>query len=132
LKTITLKGKVFSGHGSGTKFLSLLWVRKQIREKFGFEPFLGTLNLKLSQESTEAKQKLAKTGKAIEIVPEKGFCMGLCFKARIMDKVDGAIVLPQVPSYPNDVLEVIAPVSLRETLKLREGDEVQLTAYLPQ
>jgi riboflavin kinase len=132
LKTIILKGKVFSGHGSGTKFLKLPWVRKQIREKFGFEPFLGTLNLRLSKESAEVKKQFAKTAKVIEIVPEKGFCKGLCFKAKIMDKINGAIVLPQVPSYPDDVLEVIAPVSLRETLKLREGDEVQLTAYLPQ
>jgi riboflavin kinase len=132
LKTITLKGKVFSGHGGGTKFLSLPWVRKQIIEKLGFEPFLGTLNLRLSKESAEVKKKLVKTAKAIEILPKKGFCVGLCFKAKIMDKVEGAIVLPQVPSYADDVLEVIAPVSLRETLKLREGDEVRLTVYLPQ
>jgi len=130
LKTIILKGKVFSGQGGGTKFLKLPWVRRQINEKLWFEPFLGTLNLKLSKESAEAKKDLLKTGKAIEIVPEKGFCRGLCFKALIMDKVEGAIVLPQVSSYPDDVLEVIAPVSLRETLRLREGDEVQLTVYL--
>jgi len=130
LKIVTLKGKVFSGQGGGTRFLRFPWVRKQIVEKLGFEPFLGTLNLRLSEESIEAKKELLKTGKAVQIVPEKGFCLGLCFKTLIMEKVEGAIVLPQVPSYPDDVLEVIAPVSLRETLRLREGDEVQLTVYL--
>jgi riboflavin kinase len=48
-----------------------------------------------------------------------------------MDKVEGAIIIPQVPFYPEDVLEVIAPFSLRERLKLRDGDEVRLTVYPP-
>ncbi len=107
-------------------------MRKQIVEKLGFEPYLGTLNLRLTKESTEAKKQLLKQGKAIEIVPVKGFYRGLCFKARIMDRVEGAIIIPQVPSYSKDVLEVIASAHLRETLKLREGDEVRLTVYLPE
>jgi riboflavin kinase len=131
LKTVTLQGRVFSGQGDGTKFLSLPWVQKQIIEKLGFKPFLGTLNLHLTQKSTEAKKELIETGKAIIIVPVKGFCCGLCYKARIMDKIDGAIIIPQAPDYPRALLEVIAPVSLRKTLKLREGDEVQLSVYLP-
>ena len=131
MKSVTLRGKVFTGEGDGTKFLSLPWVRKQIKEKLGFEPFLGTLNLRLTQESIKAKKALTETGKAIMIVPVKGFCCGLCYKARIMDKIDGAIIVPQVPNYPEDFLEVIASVSLRKTLKLREGDEVQLSVYLP-
>lgn len=132
MKTIILHGKVFSGHGSGTKYLKLSWVKKQITEKLGFEPFLGTLNLRLKKESVEAKKKLLKSEKAIEIVPREGFCLGLCFKARVMDKVDGAVVLPQVPHYPENVLEVIAPVSLRKTLGFKEDDEVRLSVYLPE
>ena len=131
MSTIVLQGKVSSGHGGGTKFLKLPWVRKQITKKLGFEPFLGTLNLQLKKQSKETKKTLLKTGKAIEIIPKKGFCRGLCFKARIMNKVEGAVVLPQTPSYPEDVLEIIAPVSLRKTLKLKDGDEAQLTIYLP-
>jgi len=65
------------------------------------------------------------------ILPEKGFHCGLCYKVCIMDKIDGAIVIPQVPDYPKTLLEVIAPVDLRKTLELREGDEVQLSVYLP-
>lgn len=65
------------------------------------------------------------------IVPVKGFCCGLCYKARVMDRIDGVIIIPKVPDYPKDLLEVIAPVSLRRTLKLREGDEVRLSVYLP-
>jgi len=108
----------------------LPWVKKQIVEKLGFEPYTGTLNIKLTKESITARNQLLKR-KAIEIVPVKGFCCGLCFKAWIMDKVECAIIIPQVPSYPEDVLEVVAPLFLRERLRLRDGDEVRLTVYPP-
>jgi riboflavin kinase len=130
LQTVILRGKVFSGHGGGTKFIKLPWVRRQIIEKLGFEPYCGTLNLKLTEGSIAIKQQLLKL-RAIGIVPVKGFCCGLCFKARIMDKVEGAIIIPQVPSYPENVLEVISPICLRERLGLRDGDEVRLTVYPP-
>ncbi|MGQ9565743.1 MAG: DUF120 domain-containing protein [Candidatus Bathyarchaeales archaeon] len=131
MKKIVLKGRIFSGHGGGTLYLTLPWVKKQIIEKLGFEPYTGTLNLKLPKETVERKKQLLRSGMAIKIIPEKGFCLGLCFKAKIMNEIHGAIVLPQVPGYPEDVLEVIAPVSLRKTLGVTEGDEVQLTVYLP-
>jgi riboflavin kinase len=131
LKIVTLQGKIIAGQGGGTKFLSLPWVQKQIIEKLGFKPFPGTLNLRLTKESIKIKKELVETGKAIIIVPVKGFCCGLCYKARIMDKINGAFIIPQVPSYSEALLEVIAPVSLRKTLKLREGDEVRLTVYPP-
>jgi riboflavin kinase len=131
LKIVTLQGKVITGQGGGTKFLNLPWVQKQIIEKLGFKPFPGTLNLRLTRESVQTKKGFVTTEKAIMIVPVKGFCCGLCYKARIMDKIDGAIIMPQVPSYPEDLLEIIAPVPLRKTLKLREGDEVRLTVYPP-
>ncbi|MBX5326435.1 MAG: DUF120 domain-containing protein [Candidatus Bathyarchaeia archaeon] len=132
MKKIVLKGRIFSGHGGGARYLKLPWVKKQITEKLGFEPFLGTLNLKLSKETVERKKQLLRSSVAIKIIPEEGFCLGLCFKTLIMNKIQGAIVLPQVPGYPEDVLEVIAPVSLRKTLGVTEGDEVQLTVYLPR
>jgi CTP-dependent riboflavin kinase len=131
LKTVILQGKVSSGQGGGTRFLSLPWVQKQIIEKLGFKPFPGTLNLRLTEKSVKTKKELIETGKAIVIVPVKDFCCGFCYKARIMDKVDGAVIMPQVPDYPEELLEIIAPVSLRKTLRLREGDEVRLSVYLP-
>jgi len=107
-------------------------VQRQIIEKLGFTPFPGTLNLRLTQESAQARKQLGEMEKAIIIVPVKGFCCGLCYKARIMGKIDGAVILPQLPDYPEDLLEIIAPVYLRTALGLREGDEVRLTVYSPE
>ena len=103
----------------------------QIIEKLGFKPYLGTLNLHLTQEYARVKRKLIETEDAIIITPVKGYCCGLGFKARVMDKIDGAIIIPQVIDYPENLLEIIAPVSLRKALGLREGDEVRLSVYLP-
>src|SRR5262245_44832979 len=43
-----IEGLVCSGLGRGRDFLSVEWVRRQLREKIGLEPFPGTLNLKVS------------------------------------------------------------------------------------
>jgi riboflavin kinase len=69
-------------------------------------------------------------GEGIIIVPEKGFREGKCFKALVNEKVEGAVVLPNVPDYPLDLLEILAPVNLRETLELTEGKEVKVTIKL--
>jgi len=123
-KSFQLRGKVFSGSGEGAKFIELSWVRKQIAEKLGFVPYPGTLNIKLTEGI--AKFKLLKKAKAIEILPAEGFCRGRCFNACFMDTLKCAIVIPEVENYPEDILEIIAPINLREKFKLKDGDIVDV------
>ncbi len=84
--------------------------------------------MRLSRQSANRKRKLPKT-KTIMICPPKGYCVGLFFKASIRG-LECAIVLPQVEGYAEDLLEVIAPVSLREALKLGDGDTVKVNVYI--
>ena len=121
---IVLKGKVVSGTKKGKLFVGLPWVKKQIKEKLGFNPYLGTLNLQLPNK-TSLKRLYDADG--IIIVPEKGYSDGKCFMAIVNEKVEGAVVLPDVPDYPLDLLEILAPVNLRETLGLKDGMEVEVT-----
>ncbi len=125
MKTLRIKGTVFSGKGEGARFIELPWVKRQIVEKLGFTPYRGTLNLKLSKEEFEHRTLLEKA-EAIEILPVKGFSRGRCFKANVMDKLECAIVIPEIPNYPENVIEVIAPTNLREKLQLRDGDSVEV------
>ena len=118
-----MKGKVFSGNKKGKKFVNLPWVKKQIKEKLGFEPYIGTLNLRLLNEKNIIK--LSKT-KGITIIPRKGYVRGKCFKALVEKKIEGAVVFPNVQGYLNNVLEVLAPVNLRNTLGLKDGDTVEI------
>lgn len=128
-KALAIKGKVFSGSGEGTEFIRLPWVRKQIVEKLGFIPYTGTLNVKLTAESVAIKKSL-KNAKAIEISPIKDFCRGRCFPAYFMQDLKCAIILPEIENYPEDVIEVIASVNLREKFRLKDGDMVEVRIIL--
>ena len=122
---IVFKGTVFSGNGEGRKFIELPWVKQQIQEKLGFTAYAGTLNIRLSKDSIAPKKQLEKA-KRLKVIPEKGYCPGSLIKAKI-GILECAIVIPQVPNYPSNVMEIIAPVYLRERLKLADGSEVTVT-----
>lgn len=123
--SVTLRGKVFSGVDEGSRFINLPWVRRQIIEKVGFNPYPGTLNLRLQR--SEKIENLLKDFNGLKIEPAEGFYGGRCFKALIMGKINGAVVFPDSSRYPKNVLEVIAPFSLRKELRLKDGDEVEIT-----
>ena len=122
---IVFLGTVFSGTGQGKKFIDLPWVKRQIEQKLGFAPYPGTLNLRLTKESIENK-KLLEDAEGFVVEPQAGYCRGVMFRAQI-DSVQSAIIIPKVPNYPNSVLEVIAPVYLREHLNLTDGSQVTVT-----
>jgi riboflavin kinase len=118
-------GTVFSGSGSGKKFVCLPWVKRQIEENLGFSPYPGTLNLYLNKENTK-KKILLENATGIMIEPQAGYCLGLLFKACI-GSLECAAVAPKVPNYPSDILEIISPVYLREHLKLTDGSFVTVS-----
>jgi CTP-dependent riboflavin kinase len=125
LPKIVLMGTVFSGSGSGKKFVCLPWVKRQIEERFNFSPYLGTLNLYLNKENTK-KKILLESATGIMIEPQANYCPGLLFKACV-ESLECAVVAPKVSNYPSDVLEIISPVYLREQLKLTDGSFVTVS-----
>jgi riboflavin kinase len=128
LKKIKLSGKVFSGRGEGEKFLELPWVKRQVKEKLGFIPYHGTLNVRLSEESAK-RRKLLEKATSMKVCPAEGYCSGKIFKA-FVGMLECAIVIPEVAGYPRDVLEIIAPANLREKLQLADGDKITVTVNL--
>jgi riboflavin kinase len=128
LKKIKLSGKVFSGQGEGEKFLELPWVKRQVKEKLGFIPYHGTLNVRLSEESAKRRKLLEKVA-SMKVCPAEGYCSGKIFKA-FVGMLECAIVIPEVAGYPRDVLEIIAPANLREKLQLADGDKITVTVNL--
>ena len=104
-------------------------MKRQIVENLGFTPHSGTLNLKLGKEELRHRNLLEKV-EAIEISPVKGFSRGRLFKAHLTSDVECAIVIPEIPNYPENVIEVIAPTNLREELELKDGDYVEVEILL--
>jgi riboflavin kinase len=125
LPTITIGGTVFSGKGRGKKFVELTWFKQQVEEKLGFSPYLGTLNLRLPDKEVE-KRELLETKGSLTIEPKTGYYSGLLFRATI-EGWECAVVIPIMPNYPKDVLEVIASVYLRGNLKLADGNLVTVS-----
>jgi riboflavin kinase len=127
LKALAIKGTVFSGKGEGAKYAKLTWVRKQIREKLGFDPYPGTLNIRLASDQSARLQNMLRKIRGIEILPEKGFHSAKCFKALLMGKIECAVVFPAVTDYPKSVVELVAPENLKEKLGLKDGDVIEFT-----
>ena len=125
--TVTLRGRVVSGVGEGRAFASLDWARRQFREKLGFNPYAGTLNI---QTIREENIELLRSSKGIQIDPPKGFLGGKCFAALIGKRIYGAVVIPDSSKHPSNVLEIMAPLSLRKEFNLDDGDEVDVQVWL--
>jgi CTP-dependent riboflavin kinase len=123
-----LQGKVVSGLREGRFFTMLPWAREQFVSKLGIDPYPGTLNLKLDNVETLKEWERLKTLRGITIISPEGenSCNAKCFKILIQEKVSGAIVFPEVPSYPSDKLEIIADCNLKETLGIENGEIIQV------
>jgi riboflavin kinase len=123
-----LQGTVISGLGEGRYYMSLAPYVQQFAEKIGFAPYPGTLNIRLESSSLQVRKRLDQ----LEWVQIKGFSAdgrtfgdARCLPCRI-DGIPCGIVIPGRTHYPDDVLELIAPVSLRESLQVKDMDEVKV------
>ncbi len=94
----------------------------------GFTPYVGTLNLHLTEDDAKRKKMLTKEN-ASGIITSKGYCDGLLFKAQI-NSIECGIIVPQVKNYPEDEMEIVANVNLRQQLDLRNGDRVDVTIFV--
>ncbi len=119
---LTFEGAVASGQGRGKCFMELPWVKRQITKQLGYEAYPGTLNICLTPECTRQRSQLDPE-KGLSVEPNKGYYCGILFLAEIK-KIKCAVVLPIVPDYPQDLLELVAPSYLRGDLGLKDGEKV--------
>jgi CTP-dependent riboflavin kinase len=124
---LKITGKIVRGAKQGAFFTQLDWVREQCLEKLGFAPWPGTLNLEIPKDSLSIIEKL-EPKEGIELVPpDSNYCSGRVFPVSI-DGIPGAIVLPaeDVRVHAKNVIEIISPKMLKETLGVEDGDWVTL------
>ena len=124
---VKIRGKVVSGARNAAYFTQVEWVQTQCSEKLGFKPYPGTLNLEISAQDRLLLESAVRDQGADLIPPESGFCAAKALPLRV-GSVSGAFVLPakEVRIHADEIVEVMAPVCLREALDLRDGDEVAL------
>ena len=125
---LKIRGKVFSGRGEGSFFVSIY--SKEFRKVLGFNPYPGTLNIKIEEEDLVGKySSCLRKMKHFIIEPPRipGAKLGkvLVYPA-IFNGLNVYIVRPAITVYKLDVIELIAEESLRETFSLKDGDEVEV------
>ena len=131
--SVTLEGTVFAGIGEGAYYVTQDSYRKQFIEKLGYDPYPGTLNIKLTNDyDTKARAEL-EAYPAIEIQGFKNenrtYGPVKCYPVLINNKARGAILFALRTHYDASVIEIIAPNFLRKQLKLKDGQKVKIEAF---
>ncbi|MDQ4051023.1 MAG: DUF120 domain-containing protein [Thermoproteota archaeon] len=134
--TMDFSGNVISGMGEGAYYMSLEGYKRQFREKLGYEPYPGTLNVRLTDQ-IDMNSRL-ELGKYPSIFIN-GFSDGTrtygwvkCYRATINDgAIDNAAVLVlERTHYDDSMLEVIAPISIKQTAGIKNGDRIKVQVQL--
>ncbi|RQG92080.1 DUF120 domain-containing protein [Natrarchaeobius chitinivorans] len=132
---VDLAGSVTSGMGEGRHYISLSGYKRQFEDRLGYEPFPGTLNVDLREESVRRRGALS----TLESIPidgweddERTYGPAICYPATVEtaggDTYETAhIIAPERTHHDEDQLEVIAPEKLRDELGLEDGEHVTIS-----
>jgi len=131
-RDILVKGVVFSDLGRAGAFLGIDWVRQAVKERVGFDPYPGTLNVRASGADLNRWEQVRQHGGRVVLPsPDPAFCNAFLFTGSLegWDSQPGsreriAVVVPEVEEYPADKLEIIAAVSLKQARSVRDGDQL--------
>jgi riboflavin kinase len=123
------EGEVVSGLYEGAYYIGKGGYRDQIREKLGFDPYPGTLNVKIGQEDYERRRRLE--GRPALLIEgfrngERAFGACRCYPLLVNDEVEGALIVADRTTHDAGVMEIVSPVYLRRHFGLSDGDRVRL------
>jgi riboflavin kinase len=128
-----LSGTVETGMGEGRHYVSLPGYVDQFEERLGYEPYPGTLNVRLDDVSARRYDALsAREGVDIDEWEDgdRTYGAAVCYAAQVSAEggsYDRAHVLvPDRTGHDEDLVELIAPDRLREALSLTDGSEVSI------
>ena len=124
---VSLRGVVTTGLGQGGRFMAVDWVREGIRRLVGFDPYPGTLNVRLVEPAAlHAWRRISHDATLRLDPPPPETCGARLVLATLMPDVAAAIVVPDVTGHGDDLLELVAAVHVRNHLGLQEHDPVTL------
>ena len=121
----SLSGELTTGLGEGAYYVDQEPYQEQFLSKLGFRAFPGTLNLTMEESQLAklgGKEKISITGFEAK---ERTFGALTCYRA-LLHKQEVAIAVPDRTTHSKEILEVIAPDNLRDTLGLKDGDTIKV------
>ncbi|GAB7093799.1 DUF120 domain-containing protein [Halolamina litorea] len=128
---LSLSGGVTGGVGEGRHYISLPGYNRQFVERLGYDPYPGTLNVSLDEQSTRNRSELSAV-EGIDIDEwedeERTYGSATCYAARLEADAGSYepvhVIVPDRTHHDEDQIELIAPEMLRDELGLADGDEV--------
>ncbi len=127
-KDFSLSGKVVSGIGEGKYYLSFLQYREQFRQKLGFLPYLGTLNLEVEEEKI---RDFLSTLTPIHVLgfetKERTFGGLTCYKVMLNNNIPVSLIVPDRTVHPKNQIEIVAKDFLRKKIGLKDGAIVRVS-----
>ncbi|MGI0151389.1 MAG: DUF120 domain-containing protein [Thermoplasmata archaeon] len=124
---LTFHGTVASGLGEGRYYLSQPGYTAQFVDRLGYTPYPGTLNVRLSAPDMARVHAVRDwRGTRIDGFSDGGRTFGgaTCHAATLTGTA-GHLITPD-RTHHTDVVEFIAPTFLREGLRLKDGDRVDI------
>lgn len=112
-----IKGKVVSGIGKGKYYVKQRPYFTLFKSLLGAEPYLGTLNIYIEDGLLKINE-MPHSFKPNEF-GEIRYSLGTLKDLKIL------ILRPIKSIHPENVFEIVAPVRLRDKLKLKDGDEIE-------
>ena len=132
LKDLIIVGKIVGGAGEGAYFTQINWVQEQCQERLGFKPYPGTLNLEISREYLPLIESLNRE-KGIDLIsPDPKFCNAKAFPVSLGD-ISGALIMPdeKVRIHAKNIIEIIAPLNIKASLNVSDGDLISIAIRQP-
>ena len=144
VKPMLFKGKIVTGMGEGAYYMSLEGYKKQFQNKLGYEPFPGTLNIKIEDKNYLNSRKDLINYPSIYIDgfknSDRTFGWVRCYPATISQETrlsrevtqsqttnisdDVHVLLLERTHHNNNLIEVIGPWNIKESSNLKNGDRV--------
>jgi riboflavin kinase len=109
--------------GKGAVFMSIDYYKDAVKEKLSFDPYPGTLNLKVDEKQIELLKKSTLIRINSNKTDNKTLHGASCYKARI-NNINGSIIIPDINKHEKDIIEFIAPANLKSELNIKDGDKV--------
>jgi riboflavin kinase len=129
IEPITIHGRIIKGLGEGAYYMGLEEYWTPIERKLGFEPYPGTLNVRVNPEDVDFIHQLESF---LPIVIKefkkdtRSFGALTCYPA-VIKKTKGALIFAERTSHEENIIEFIAPVHLRSRYKLKDRDLITIT-----
>jgi len=126
---IIIEGRLVTGIGEGAYYVDVY--ASKLRDALGFRPHLGTLNVKVTDDDSRRAIGRMKNTPPLVVTGfrHKGRTFGdvICYRVRVNNEIEAAVVLAQRTHHSEDILEVVAPVDIRKTLNIGDDSKITLT-----